>query len=147
MLRLSFEILLPHLTDIINFSLSSGLFPTTCKQASVTALSKVRNPQTLSDTKAIAPPAQFSWLLERVVHDQLRNFITIKNLLSPYQSSYRKHHFTQTALLRILQVCRKARDFDQLIVIVSFDFSKAFDNVSPKKLLLRCASWAAPSEL
>ena len=45
------------------------------------------------------------------------------------QSSYRKHHSTEAALLRVMNHVPKTIDLRQDVVVVKLDLSAAFDNV------------------
>ena len=56
-------------------------------------------------------------------------------MLSDYTSAYRKNHSCETSLLRLIEDWRKSLDNKELVAVVSFDLSKAFDSV-PHDLLL-----------
>ena len=45
------------------------------------------------------------------------------------QSAYRKHHSTETALLRVMNHVPKTIDVRQDVVLVMLDLSAAFDNL------------------
>jgi Reverse transcriptase (RNA-dependent DNA polymerase). len=61
------------------------------------------------------------------------------NLFDKFQTGFRKGHNTQTALLCMTDNIRQAIDRRQLTVLVSFDFSKAFDKVDHGLLLTKMA--------
>ena len=48
---------------------------------------------------------------------------------------FRKHHSTQTALIKLTDDIRMGKEKQLATLLLQFDFSKAFDNVSPSKLL------------
>lgn len=73
-----YKILLPHIlqciTDLFNFSLSSGCFPLTRKRSYVVLISKVSSPTNYSDYRPISLTCTLSKSLERCVHDQIINY-------------------------------------------------------------------------
>ena len=74
-------------------------------------------------------------MLEKIAHDQIREYLDKNRILDPLQAGFRWHHSTQTALLKLTDDIRMARDKKQLTLLILFDFSKAFDTISPSKLL------------
>ena len=55
----------------------------------------------------------------------------------PLQSAYRKHHSTETALLRITNDLFEAVDAKKANVLVALDLSAAFDTIDHSVLLRR----------
>jgi hypothetical protein len=66
----------------------------------------------------------------------LQSFPTI----SPFQSTYRKFHSTETALLRIQNDLLLAVDKRKLSALVLLDLSAAFDTIDPQMLLTRLST-------
>jgi hypothetical protein len=73
--------------------------------------------------------------LEKVVHNQLYDFVTVNNILNPCQSGFRKHCSTKTALLKVSDDVRKAIDDRKITLLVLLDMSKAFDCVEHSLLI------------
>ena len=59
------------------------------------------------------------------------------NLLDPYQSGYRKHHSTETAVLNITNNILSMKDCHQVTALVSIDLAAAFDLVDHDVLVKR----------
>jgi len=59
---------------------------------------------------------------------------------SEYQSAYRKGHFSETALLEVLDGVYTAADNKQVTVLIGLDLSAAFDTVDHEILLQRLQS-------
>ena len=73
--------------------------------------------------------------------------ISINNLLDPFQSAYKAHHGTETALLRINNDILTALDNGEITALILLDLSAAFDTVDHSILLehlynkLYCGWW------
>ena len=78
-----------------------------------------------------------SKVLEKLVHDQISAFLASKKILDPFQSGFRPGHSMQKTLLKLMEDIRAGIDNEKqlLTILLLFDFSKAFDTISPTKLL------------
>ncbi|OXU24162.1 hypothetical protein TSAR_006159 [Trichomalopsis sarcophagae] len=125
------------LAGIFSTSLSSGVFPSVWKRAHLVLLKKKSIPSAVSDFRPIALLSFLAKVLEKIVYDQILEFISSHRLLDSRQSGFRQDHSTQTALLKITEDIREGIDSKQqlLTILLLFDFSKAFDKISPSKLL------------
>ena len=119
---------------LLNASLSQGIFPLAWKKSSIIALKKVLVPSSTSDFRPIALLCFLSKVLEKLVHDQVVNFLNKSKILNEFQTGFRKHHSTQTVLLKLTDDIRMGKDKKLATLLLQFDFSKAFDNDSPSKL-------------
>ena len=78
---------------------------------------------------------------ERLAFDQLLAHLEAQKHLTPRQACYRKCHSTQTALLAVLDDIRNAVDKRKVTLPTLFDFSKAFDCIPHKKLLIKMRAY------
>ena len=102
LLKESLEAHLPTVLDIFNSSLKHGVFPDLFKQADVTPILKSGlDSQQLSNYRPISNLPFLNKLLERVVADRLLDHIEHLNLGETFQSAYKLHHSTESALIRI----------------------------------------------
>ena len=131
--------LLPFITDIINFSLSSGFVPDCFKNSLVRPLLKKHNldPEVLKNYRPVSNLSFLSKLLEKIVLLQLNFHLTSNNLLHPFQSAYRQHHSTETTLLHIFNDLLLATDSGQISLLTLLDLSAAFDTIDHSILLQR----------
>lgn len=131
--------LLPFITDIINSSLSTGTVPDSFKSAIVRPLLKKHNldPNELKNYRPVSNLSFLSKLLEKIVLNQLNTHLSSNNLLNPFQSAYRQHHSTETALLHILNDLLLATDSGKVSLLTLLDLSAAFDTIDHSILLSR----------
>jgi hypothetical protein len=94
MLKLIWIAILPTaLTNIVNSSMQLGYFAILWKRGILCPIPKIRFPISVKDIRPM------SNVLEKVVHDQIFNFVNGLNLMDPLQSGYSKLLSTSTALL------------------------------------------------
>lgn len=134
-IKLTLDLTLPILEHLFNFSLTRGVFPNQWKSALICPIPKVKSPASVQQYRPISILPALSKALERVVCEQICDYLDKEGLRDPYQSAYRKGYSTQTCLIRMLDEVRSAADSRMLTVSVFFDFSKAFDRVDHVTLL------------
>ena len=78
-----------------------------------------------------------SKLLERVVAQQLTDYLDRHSLLPPLQSGFRPGHSTETAVLRVISDVLEAIDRGDVAALVLLDLSAAFDTVDHNILMER----------
>lgn len=133
-------------TGIINSSLTSSVFPSPWKDALVRPLPKNSKPVCSSDFRPISLLPAMSKCLEYIAYDQLAEHLQEHNLLDPFQSGFRSHHSTCTALLRVVDDARLAIDNKKLTLMVLLDFSLAFNSVNYDILLAKLQRYNNLSE-
>ena len=130
----------PLLVRLYNTSLDVGIFREAWKRAQLIPLKKKPVPSSSSDFRPIAWLCFLSKVLEKLIHDQLVEYITQKGLLDPLQAGFRQHHSTATALLKLTEDIQDGLDKHMATIAFMFDFSKAFDTLSPSLLLHKLSS-------
>ena len=68
--------------------------------------------------------------LEKIVSSWLLDHIKSNNLREPLQSAYKRHHGTETALLKIQSDLLLAMDDHKASLVVFLDLSAAFDTIN-----------------
>ena len=68
--------------------------------------------------------------MEKIVFNQVYNYLSENNLLNRYQHGFRPGHSTQTALLLLTDDISKQIDDGNVVAIVTLDLEKAFDFIS-----------------
>ena len=93
-----------------------------------------------ADMANFRPVSNLSFLskvTERVVAQRLKEYLTQNNLLPRCQSAYRRHHSTETAMLRVISDALPAADARYVKLLGMVDLSAAFDCVDHPLLLER----------
>ena len=137
LVKANIDILAPILATIINMSLESGAMPAPLKHAVITPLLKKPNldPDLMHNYRPISNLSFASKLLERIVAAQLRQHLDNNDLLDIFQSAYRQHHSTETALVRIQNDHLISVDRKKGVLTMLLDMSVAFDTVDHSMLI------------
>ena len=114
---------------IFNSSLENGIFPDIWKLARITPIFKSGVKMDVNNYRPIPVISVFSRTLERIVHDQILNFILENNVLTKNQSAFRKLHYTITSFIGTTDYCYENIDSKKLNLTISLDRRKAFNNV------------------
>ncbi|CAH2218131.1 jg1083 [Pararge aegeria aegeria] len=135
MILLSLDYILHVLCYLFNLSLSSSSFPSAWRIAEVIPIPKNSNPSLFSHFRPISILPFLSKVLERIVNSQLSLFLSKNNILSTFQSGFRRGHSTVTALTNVCDDIRLGIDNKQVTILALLDFSNAFNTVDFEILL------------
>ena len=68
-------------------------------------------------------------MLERLVHDQLSEFLTVNNILTSSKAAFRKLNSTTTSLISSTDRWHENMDNNKMNLAMFLDLRKAFDSV------------------
>jgi hypothetical protein len=128
------------ITDIINSSLTQGIFPKAWKIAEIIPIPKTDEVEPTSNNRPISLLPILSKICERVVHQQFTNYLTINKLLSTHQNGNKQHHSTETLGLQITDDILNAMDRKEITAMILLDVSKAYDSISHSLLAAKFKS-------
>ena len=117
------------LVHIFNLSIRNKVFPALWKEAKITPLYKIGDHDNPTNYRPISILPTVGKVLERTIHDQLYNYLTINNLLTPRQSGFRKGYSTGTCIIDLLHNIYETVDGGGACGVLFLDLSKAFDTV------------------
>ena len=129
LLKMAASIVTPSLTAIFTKSIITGIYPTEWKMARVTPVFKKGEKSDLNDYRPISVIPVVSKVFEKIVYDQLYQYLNDNQLLSSCQSGFRSLHSTLTALLEATNSWSVNIDNGFLNGVVFIDLKKAFDTI------------------
>ena len=143
------DILITPITSIINASLEQGKCPNFFKQAHVTPILKKPSldKEVFKNYRNVSNLNFISKILERVVAVQLQTHLDEAGLMTAFQSAYRKHHSTESALLNIQNDILLDMAKGSVTALSLLDLSTAFDTIDHTILLDRLNVYYGLSEL
>ena len=127
--------ILPALTHIVNLSIAQSEFPSMWKLAKVIPLLKKGDSLTPKNYRPVALLPIFSKILERVVFNQLVQYLDDHGLLHPNHHGCRHGHSTATALIQMYDQWTEEADKGNMVGVMMIDLSAAFDMVDHPLLL------------
>ena len=125
----------PSLTHIFNNGLISNCFPYEWKMARLVPIHK-KGPRNLTENyRPISILPAISKIMERIMYDQIYQYLTDNSLLSEHQFGFRKYHSTASALLDSTNSWYVNMDRKMFNLVVLLDLKKAFDTIDHGILL------------
>ena len=125
------------LTNIINQSLCTGIFPNKLKIAKVLPLFKKGNPHVFGNYRPISLLPSISKIFEKTVYKQLYDYLISNKLLYKSQYGFRHGHSTELASLELTDRIMKDLDNKRIPIAIFLDLSKAFDTLDHEILLYK----------
>ena len=135
LLKDSVSVTLPLLTKIFNLSLSEGVFPDDWKNAQVSPIYKSGDKEECGNYRPISVLSVVSKLFEKLVYKQIYSYLDENNVLTSFQSGFRKGHSISTSLLNTTNTWLVNMDQGLINGVIFLDLKKAFDTVDHKILL------------
>ena len=133
--------LLPVITSMINLSLQSGCLAEQWKEALLhPMLKKCGLDCKFNNLRPVSNLSFISKLTESAAANQLQSHMSANSLYPPLQSSYRKQHSTETALIKVHNDILMNMNKQHVTLLVLLDLSSAFDTRSHDILLSRLQS-------
>lgn len=123
------------ITQIINQSIEEGKFPEGMKISKITPIHKKGNKTDKNNYRPIANITVFAKILEKVIHQQLMDFLEKSNFFYKRQYGFREKMSTKTAATDVITYIQQQLDAGNKTAAIFLDLTKAFDTVTHSKLL------------
>ena len=135
-------VMLPIISQIVNLSLSTGCFLSVYKEAQIKPLikSNTLDPELLNSYRPVSNLSYISKVIETAMNNQILDHFSSNNLLSAFQSAYRRGHGVESTITHVYSSILKQLDKGHHVFLILLDLSAAFDTISHSQLLLKLQS-------
>ena len=99
-IKIAAPVIAKSLVNIYNTSIRSGIFPKDWKIAKVAPIYKSEYKGEMVNYRPISVLPTVARIFERLVYDQISDYLERNKYLTKYHSGFRKFHSTVTAMLR-----------------------------------------------
>ena len=128
-------ILVKQVTKICNFSIKSRIFPDPCKLARLKPIFKKGSRMDSSNYRPISLLPLISKIFDKIVHDQMIDYLAQYNILYKYQSGFGTKLSTDLCLFYLNDKILKGFDNGLFTGMILIDLQKAFDTIDHNILL------------
>ena len=141
LIKLSKVIIAPILCDLINNCINKGIFPSILKIAKVIPIYKSGEKDLVSNYRPISILPHFSKIFEKILKENIVNFLNKHNVLSESQFGFQQKKSTNEALIELENYLKYQQANNQITCGIFLDLKKAFDtvdhNILKKKLKIK----------
>ena len=128
-IKIAKEPIAEHISEIINLSFASGIFPDCLKTAKVTPIFKKGSKLECSNYRPISLLSNIDKIIEKLMHKRVMNFLIDHKILYKKQFGFQKNFSTAHAVIKLIEDIEKAIDNKKSVCAVFVDLQKAFDTV------------------
>lgn len=134
-IKLILPFVITPIAHIFNTIILTCKYPRAWKFAKILPIRKKARGCDLGNLRPISILSALSKVFEKILKNQMLEFLNSHNLLTDVQSGFRAGHNTTCALLKVHDDIHKSIDRRGVAFLLLIDFSKAFDSVSHSRLL------------
>ena len=124
-IKIMLPLILPYVKHLFNIIISNSKFPQAWKVVKIIPIQKKLGKDEISNLRPISILCALSKVLEKLLKTQISVFVSDMNFLHPFQSGFRKHHGTNTALLKVRDDIAGVIDKKGVAILLLIDFAKA----------------------
>ena len=129
-LRDAFGAISSQLQFVMNMSINSSQVPDVLKSAKVVPVYKKDSKTELTNYCLVSILCSISKILERIVCDQVEEYLVNNSILYEFQSGFRSKFSTATCLVYLHDYVRKEISLGRYVGMIMIDLRKAFDTVN-----------------
>ena len=118
-------------------SIDDGQIPDEWRDANITAIHKRGSRAKLEKYRGVSLTSVVGKLLERMVKNEIDVYIENNGLIEYSQHGFLKGRSTQTNLIKVMNVTTSWHDEGKCFDVIYLDFSKAFNVVCHKHLMVK----------
>ena len=123
-------VLVPQLVYLLNLSLSTGIYPTSCKIATVVPLNKGGGKSSMGNYRPISLTPVPGKILEKIVHKVISNHLEANDQLTKFQAGFHKGYSTTSSIFSLTNDIFEGVNIQKVSVAVCVDLAKAFNTVN-----------------
>ena len=134
------------LLSVFNDSWLAAKVPKVWKEGMIKPVYKPGKPkEKLSSYRPITLTSVVGKMLERIIYDRLMYWLTSNNALSSIQAGFRRGRNTCEQISLLVNALHGARKGGKSSILLSFDFTEAFDRINHVKLIAKMVAMGIPS--
>ena len=139
--------LTPSLTLLFQASLNQHKLPSDWKHARIVPIFKKGDRKSVTNYRPISLTSICSKLLEHIICSEISSHLEANNLIRENQHGFQRGKSCETQLIHTIDDIATDLDNGREIDALFLDFSKAFDKVPHKRLLLKLSLYGIPKQL
>jgi hypothetical protein len=136
-----------NITNTFNQIISCKTVPDPLKKSRIIPIPKVPNPSSPNELRPIAIQPVLTKCFEKCLMPQLVDHFESNSLFCKEQFGFRKNHSTTDLLISVTDFIYETLDNNEICILVSLDFKKAFDKVDRSVLINKLKWYNVESEL
>lgn len=113
--------------NIINTSLETGNVPDLLKTSTVISTKKVQRTKLIEEYRPINTLPAFGKILEKMVYNQLIDFLENEKILCDFYSRFRHKHSCEHAVQYVVNEWKQGVDEGKVVGITFVDLKRAFE--------------------
>lgn len=129
------------ITNIINESFETGIFPNDWKLSTITPIPKITNTNKACEHRPINTRSNDEKIIENVAKAQLVEWMETNSILASQQSAFRKMHSCETALNDLTYEWKMNMERGNVTVAVFLDLRRAFETVDRNRMLMKLEAY------
>lgn len=147
MLKECAEEMAPKLQQIFRKSLDESVVPRQWKEAHIVPIHKGGSKAVMANFRPVALTSSICKVLEKIICATMIGFLTNNHLISPQQHGFVRGRSCQTNMMLCLERWTQMLDDGKSVDVTYFDYSKAFDKVSHRLLIVKLKSYGIEGKL